>query len=289
MNFRAFIDDIIQNQWNVFGVEVYVDGKLAHQYGDTTIQRHPIYSATKTITSIAVGMAADEGKLDIQQPILTYLPADIVDRLPKAQRDVYQHITTKRLLTMSVAGYPFRPSGDSWLEESLRLPLENTEILSFDYSNISAYLAGVVATYALQEDLYQYLQRKLFVPLGIENPPYTRCPDGFFYGASAMELTVNELCKIGLFLYHGGKWEDKQLLSEAYVRDATSIQQMNREGGYGYFIWKYRNGFSINGKWKQKCYVLPSEKIVISYLADIPDECPGLKESMEKNLLGLDR
>ncbi|MBP3339853.1 MAG: serine hydrolase [Lachnospiraceae bacterium] len=285
MNFEKFVEDIKINNWNVFGVEVYVDGKLLHSYGDTIDTRYPIYSATKTITSIAVGIAVDEGKLDINKSVLDYLPSNVVNSMPEKQVEIYKNITTKDLLTMSVSGYPFRPEGESWLVNALNYPVSlNGE---FSYSNISAYLAGVVASCAVGEDLYQYLDRKLFEPLGIIKPTYERCPDGYFYGASMMELTVHELSKIGLLLYDNGIYEGKRILSEEYVREATSIQQMNREGGYGYFIWKYRNGYSINGKWKQKCYVLPNEKIMATYLSHIEDELPELKESMERNILGL--
>ncbi len=287
MNFEAFVDDIKQNNWNVFGAEVYVDGKLVHRYGDTEESRHPIYSATKTITSIAVGMAVDEGKLDVNKPVLEYLPADVVKKMRPKQVEAYRKITTKRLLTMSVEGYPFRADGESWLIESLNYPIRDVDKKAFDYSNVSAYLAGVVTSYAVGEDLYPYLERKLFGPLGIHKPPFARCPDGFFYGASSMELTVHELSKIGLLLYNGGICEGKRILSEEYVREATSVQQMNREGGYGYFIWKYKDGFSINGKWKQKCYVLPERKIMVTYLAHIEDEECKLKESMEKYILCL--
>ena len=64
MNFQSFVNDIQQNQWPVYGVEVYQDGELIRWYGDTSEHRYPIYSATKTITAIAAGMAVDEGKLD---------------------------------------------------------------------------------------------------------------------------------------------------------------------------------------------------------------------------------
>lgn len=288
MKFNAFVEDIQKNNWNVFGVEVYVDGKLTHQYGDTTKTRYPIYSATKTITSIAVGCAVDEGKLDINKSILEYLPTNIIAELPQEQLDAYKSITTKRLLTMSVSGYPFRPSGESWLKEALWHPIADVEKKEFDYSNISAYLVGVVTSCAVGEDLYQYLNRKLFEPLEIQTPPYARCPDGYFYGASSMELTVHELSKLGLLLYHGGVYEGKRILSEEYVREATSIQQMNREGGYGYFLWKYRDGFSINGKWGQKCYIFPEQKLMVSFLSHIEEGSALLKESMERHILGIE-
>lgn len=287
MQFDAFIKDITDNQWKVHGVEVYRDGNLEHSFGDTRENRYPIYSATKTITSIAAGMAWDEGKLDITAPVLSYLPSEIVGQMSSEQRNVYRIITPERLMTMSVKGYPFRPEGESWLRKVISLPLPDVSEREFHYSNVSAYLVGVIATCALQEDLYSYLQRKLFTPLGIENPAYERCPDGFFYGASKMELSVNELSRIGLLLYRGGCCRGERILSEEYVKRATGVQLNCREGGYGYFIWKYRNGFSINGKWKQKCYILPQEGYVITYLSHIEEESNALKESMEKHILGI--
>ncbi|MBQ8556573.1 MAG: serine hydrolase [Clostridia bacterium] len=286
MDFQAFVNDIQTNRWNVFGAEVYQGGKLLHHFGDTTSHRHPIYSATKTVTSIAAGMAQDEGHIDLNRCILDYLPEIAVSAMPDAQRNAYRPITLKRLMTMSVAGYPFRAEGASWLAAALSYPLKDTQQRVFDYSNIPAYLVGVAVARAVDESLESYLERKLFRPLGIVHPITAHCPDGYFYGASGMELTVHDLSQIGLMLMHSGEYAGQRILSESYVRQATAVQQMNREGGYGYFLWKYRNGFSINGKWKQKCYVLPKEGLVITYLAHIEEDCPELKESMEKHILG---
>lgn len=288
MNFNAFVEDISKNNWKVFGVEVYHSGKLIHSYGDTTVTRYPIYSATKTITSIAVGLAVDEGKMDINKSVLEYLPAGAVEQMKAEQIEIYKSITVKHLLTMSVSGYPFRPEGDNWLIECLNYPVMDVAKEVFAYSNVSAYLVGVAVSVALGEPLYQYLERKLFKPLGIMNPPYATCQDRYFYGASKMELTVHELSQIGLLLYNGGCYNGKRILSEEYIKEATSIQKRNREGGYGYFIWKYRDGFSINGKWKQKCYILPKEELVITYLSHIEDDTPDLKLSMEKHILGIE-
>lgn len=285
MDFDAFIRDIQDNQWNVFGVEVYKDGQLLHKYGDTDRTKFPIYSATKTIISMAAGMAWDQGKFELERSILDYLPVGAVRQMPEKQKAVFQEITVERLLTMSVDGFPFRPEGESYLQYSLACPVRNVHSKIFNYNNISAYLVGVALTEALKEDLFQFLDRKLFVPLQIIDPGFKRCPDGYFYGASGMELSVHDLSKIGLLLYQGGVYEGKRIVSEEYVKKATSIRQMNREGGYGYFIWKYRDGFSINGKWKQKCYVLPERGLVITYLSHIEEDTHELLDSMERNIL----
>lgn len=287
MDFNAFVRDIEENQWKVHGVEVYKEGQLRHSWGNICDSKFPIYSATKTVTSIAAGFAYDEGKIDLERSVLDYLPAEHVNEMTEEQIATFRQVTIERLLTMSVVGFPFRPEGESYLKFSLACPLPNVQERSFDYSNISAYLVGVAATNAVGEDLVAYLKRKLFEPLHIAGPVCGRCPDGYFYGASAMELSVHDLSQIGLLLYHGGVYEGKRLLSEEYVKLATGIRQMNREGGYGYFIWKYRDGFSINGKWKQKCYILPKQGIMVTYLADIQDDSHDLLESMERNILGL--
>ena len=129
------------------------------------------------------------------------------------------------------------------------------------------------------------LFRSVFDPLGIKKFEYMRCPEGYFYGASGAKLTVNDLSKLGLLLYNKGIFDGERILSEKYVKEATSIQQMNREGGYGYFIWKYLDGFSINGKWGQKCYVLPERKLIVSFLSHIEDDTSPLRKSMEMNCL----
>lgn len=287
MDFNAFVEDIRVNKWNVFGVEVYDHGRLIHQYGDTDKSRYPIYSATKTITSIAAGIAYDQGKIALEKSVLDYLPVEAVGQMSTEQTRAFQDITIQRLLTMSVDGFPFRPEGESYLKYSLACPLKDVQTRTFHYSNIPAYLVGVALTQAVSEDLFQYLDRNLFTPLHIAAPVYTRCPDGYFYGASGMELSVHELSQIGLLLYDRGVYEGKRIVSEEYVKAASGIRQMNREGGYGYFIWKYREGFSINGKWKQKCYILPENGLIITYLSHIEDDSHDLLDSMEKHILSL--
>lgn len=58
-----------------------------------------------------------------------------------------------------------------------------------------------------------------------------------------------------------------------------------REGGYGYFFWKYRSGFSMNGKWGQKCFILPEEKTMICFLSLLEQGSDGLRASAERYLL----
>lgn len=283
MNFDAWIHEIKERRYAVHGIEIYKEGRLLYQYGITEDKRFPVYSATKTITSLAAGMAIEEGRLDLEKSVLYYLPEWAVREISPEQRAAYQRVTIQKLLTMSVDGFPFRPEGASWLKNALKYPVSSVN--GFHYSNVSAYLVGAAVSCALEEDLYAYLQRKLFQPLHIIDPPCQRCPDGYFYGATGMYLTVHELSKIGRVLYGLGTYEGIRIVSESYCKAAVGMQQSNREGGYGYFIWKYGDGFSINGKWGQRCYILPKQKLMITFMADMPEHAERLTESMERYML----
>ncbi len=286
MNFDAFIQDIKNNNWTVYGSEVYEDKKLTHNFGDTD-GLHEIYSSTKTILSIALGIAYDEGLINLDSPVLDYLPSEKVQVFSDEQKTTWKTITIKRLLTMSVQNLPFRPDGESWLDFSLACKIKNPEQKEFNYTNICAYLAGVCLTKALGSDLGKYIEERIFKPLDITNYEYASCPDGYFYGASGVRLSVHDLSKIGFLLADGGTFNGKRIVSKDYVELATSVQQINKEGGYGFFIWKYKYGFSINGKWGQKCYVLPNQKLIITFLSHIEEGSGRIRESMERNILGL--
>lgn len=283
MDFQGLVREIELNKWCVHGIEMYHNGKLIESYRDTVENRYPIYSATKTITSIAVGMAVDEEKLKLCDSLMKYIPEDNKSKLSDEQLKSYRYISIKDLLTMSVQGFSFRPEGDSWLDYTLACPvtLDSSKV---HYSNISAYLVGVAASSAVGENLCDYLDRRLFQPLGIKNPPYGKCPEGYFYGASHMELSVNELSRIGLLLYNKGLYQGNRIVSKAYIDEATSFGG-TEANAYGYLIWNYRDGFSINGKWGQRCLILPKEGIMITYLAHMEDNSEWLLQAVEKYLL----
>lgn len=90
MNFDAFVKDIEDNNWCVFGTEVYENGVLTHSWGDTTENLHELYSATKTVESVAVGIAYDRGLIDFNKSILDYLPKENVEKLSQSQTEVFK-------------------------------------------------------------------------------------------------------------------------------------------------------------------------------------------------------
>jgi len=284
MDFEAFIQELERQQLRVHGIAVYEDGTLTHQFGDIRNKRYPIYSATKTILALAVGIASDRGLIDIGRSVLTYLPETYTDEMSPEQKDCFQGLTVHRLMTMSVEGFPFRAEGGSFLRFALSCPIAEPKKRQFSYSNIPAYLVGVALAGAIGGDVWEFLKTELLRPLGIGDVPYTRCPDGFFYGASGMELTVEELSRIGMLVYNRGVHDGNRIVSEAYIKRMSATLIPSREGGYGYLMWRFHDGNRISGKWGQRCYILPARGLMITVLSDMPERSDALDTCVERFL-----
>lgn len=301
--YTRLIEKIQTNGYQVHGIEIFRDGELVFTHHFAPDIRYPIYSATKAFTSTAVGLAVAEGKLSVDDPFSAYLEQKYVQYVPTKQREVFAKLPIRRFLTMSVPGYPFRPEGADWLQFALECPVDYEAAPVFDYSNIPAYLAGVAVEHAVGEHLGDYLKSRLFEPLGIQNPVYQKCPTGHFYGASGMELTVHELSLLGQLYLQKGQFQGQQILPEWWVKEATSVQQQNREGGYGYYFWKYGKGYRISGKWGQRCLIFPAQAdgqeavtdgaenqcsgvpLMITYLSNMQSGSGKVAELIEKYIL----
>lgn len=281
---QAFLNRCRLKEWPVYGVTVWRQGVCLGSWQENPNQRYPVYSATKSFTATAVGMAAQEGALCLQAPILHYLAKEIGE-LPPAQRAVWEKVSLERLLTMSVEGFPFRPrEGEDWMKQAFCCPI-HPEKRVFAYSNFPAYLVGAALENAVGESLMDYMRPRLLAPLGIADLPHRLCPRGHFYGASEMELTVEELALFGRLYEQKGCLGGTRYLSEAWVQQATSCQIENDRGGYGYFFWRYRDGFCIRGKWGQFCLINPKQHTVAACVAHVPKEADELLSMLDETLL----
>lgn len=280
--FSKFIADIQKSKLNVHGIEIFQNSDIIFRHMRNDDIRYPIYSATKSFTATAVGIAADEGKFSVDAPLCEYLDKKYLQNMPDNLRQAFCKLTVKRFLTMSVKGYPFRPSGDDWLETVLRTNTDYSKA-SFSYTNVSAYLVGVACENAVGGNLIEYLRSRLFEPIGIEDPTVQYDPQGRFYGATGMYLTVHELGLLGQIYLQKGLFYNKRILSEKWIKEATALQIDNPDGGYGYFFWRNGDHFSISGKWGQKCLIYPQKNLIITYLGDMPEDS-GKMQSIAESL-----
>jgi CubicO group peptidase (beta-lactamase class C family) len=256
----------------VYGIVVLQDGEKLAEHHFVPEERRNLYSATKCITSTAVGMAIAEGYLQLKDSILSYFEQEL-SGVSQEQLDNLKQVTIERLLTMSIVDYPFdRLTCDNWLKHILAIPLPNIGERKFRYNNFTSYLAGVMVEKATGMSMMEFLRPRLFEPLQISGVNCAYSPEGYFYGSTGMKLTVEELSRIGQLYLQKGYYRGRQLLPAEWVEQATKKQIENKEMGYGYYFWREEhNSYCARGKWGQICMVLPEKNAVISVLSNLEE------------------
>lgn len=271
---KDFINLINENNINVYGIVVMQNGQKVAEHHFAPEERRNLYSISKSITSTAVGMAIEEGYFCLEDSIIKFFEEDIPKELPKEHIEQLAKITVERLLTMSIVDYPFeRLACDNWLQHILAIPLPNIDRINFQYSNFTSYLAGVIVEKTTKMSMMDYLKPRLFDPLDILEVTCAYSPEGYFYGSTGIKLTINELARFGQLYLQKGNYRGTQLISVDWVEKATMKQIENREGGYGYYFWRYQdNTYRATGKWGQICSVIPDKKAVIAVMSNLEDK-----------------
>ncbi len=238
--------------------------------------RRNIYSASKSFTSAAVGIAQREGLVSLDERLVDAFYRD----LPEKVCDNLSRATVRDLLTMQLGQRtPWlmggeRPyiCGDDWVRMALSRPFEDEPGTRFVYSNVGPYLAGILVQRRAGCDLVSYLTPRLFGPMGIRRPTWEIDAQGYTFGAGGLFLNLPELHKLGLLYLNDGAWNGKQLVPREWVWESTAKQADNGSYGYGYLFWRgERNSFRADGKYCQWSIVLRDRDAVISTMAECRD------------------
>lgn len=265
--------------------ELNVNGIMISQGGELIFERHwqddcrrNIYSASKSFTSAAVGIAIGEGLLSLGEPLTEAFPDD----LPAQPGENLKRATVRDLLTMCLGQEKASLMGgqrpyieqDDWAKLSLEIPFVDQPGTRFVYNNVGPYLAGVLVQRRCGTDLMQYLGPRLLRPLGIHHTMWEMDPKGYTFGAGGLFLTVRELHRFGELYLAGGLWDGRQLIPADWVRDSTTKQADNSkdEYGYGYLFWGgVHNSFRADGKYGQLSILFRDRDAVVTVMCDNHD------------------
>ena len=274
---RDFITQLEKKR--VTGVVLYQNGvKTAEHHFDDEHRRNQ-YSATKSFTALAVGIAEKEGLLSLDERIADCFPED----LPKNPSENLLSITVRDALAMSLGqdraylmgGDRFHLKETDWIKYVLSGAVVNKPGSVFLYNNAGPYLAGRLVQKRAGCSLTDYLMPRFFERAGIYRPTWELDPLGYSFGAGGLMLCVSELAQWGLLFLQNGWYNGKQLLNPVFVKKATSLQTPTPDGkkdagyGYGLGLWLGANGsFSADGKYGQFCLVMRDKNAVLAVNAE---------------------
>ena len=304
---------------NTTGIVIIKDGVVSYEKyfkGCTASSRVHVYSVTKSVISILIGIALDKGYIkNIQEKVLDYFPEYKVKR---GERKI-QNITLKDMLTMT-APYKYRffaPyikyfTSSDWVKFSLDLLGGHGKIGIFRYAPLIGpdILSGILVR-ATGQSVLDFAVKYLFEPLGIkvennllfqskeEQMAFNHSTDisgwvidpmGIHAAGWGLTLTPMDMAKIGQLYLNGGIWEGKQVVSFKWVEDSTIEHSRweKRNLSYGYLWWVNEEGYAAMGDGGNIIYVNTKKKLVIStaalFVSKAGDRIELIKKFIEPNL-----
>jgi len=235
---------------------------------------HILWSLSKSFTSTAVGLAVEDGKLSIYDPVLSFFP----DKAPEDPSNNLKAMRIRDLLTMST-GHQTEPrlrESDDWIGTFLSHEVPHKPGTHFRYNTPATFMLSAIVQKVTGETVRDYLNERLFQPLGIDSPKWDESPEGISIGGYGLYLKTEDIAKFGQLYLQKGEWEGQQLIPADWVEMATIKQTSNGSNpngdwdqGYGFQFWRCRYGaYRGDGKDGQFCIVVPDKKAVIIMTAN---------------------
>ena len=235
----------------------------------------PSFSIAKSVTSILVGCAIDEGLItSVNEPVTNYIPELI--------ENGFEEVTIENLLQMT-SGLKFNesyfnPFGDAatfYYGINLRKAISNLKLNDnpenkFNYVSGDTQLLGLVLERALKtKTLTEYLEERLWIPLEMEYDAtwsLDRKKNGLEKTFCCINARARDFAKIGRLYLNKGNWNGKQIVSESWVDQSTKIDTTHGSAWYYQYQWwlPTRTGdFMAQGILGQYIYVNPNSNVVI--------------------------
>ena len=239
----------------------------------TAERPHLLYSFSKSVTSTAVGLAAAEGLLSLDDTVLSHFPeldAEVTDPRSRSMRirDVAA-MASGHLQEMVQAAH--REDPVDLVRGFLRLPPEQEPGSVFTYNQPCTFALAAIVQRASGQRLTEYLRPRLFDPLGIGEVGWQRDASGREIGYSGLHAPTEAVAAVGQLHLQRGQWQGEQLLPAAWVEEATRahISTAAEENpdwalGYGFQFWTSRHGYRGDGAYGQFCLVLPEFDAVVA-------------------------
>lgn len=257
---------------------------------------HMLFSLSKSFTSTAIGFAVSEGLISLEDFVISFFPEEmpdvITDNLAKMKiRHLLMMGTGHVVDTMEIIR---QSTEENWVRTFFSVPVEKEPGTHFLYNSGATYTLSAILQKVTNKRLLEYLEPRLFTPLGIEGASWDSCPRGINTGGTGLNLTTEDIAKFGQLYLQKGIWNNQRLLPEEWIIEATSKQISTGEDdhhwalGYGYQFWNcYDGGYRADGAFGQFSIVLPEQDAVVVMTSGAKDTKAVLNAVWEHLLPGM--
>lgn len=233
--------------------------------------RRQLYSVSKTFTATALGFALAENRLALNDPVVSHFPDLATEAGPRTRAITVEHLA--RMATGhqddTWAAMVARDSAEP-IRGFLGLEPETAPGSEFTYNNGATYVLGAIVQARTGQSLTDYLQPRLFDPLGIASPYWDLMGGSRQVGFIGLHLGTEDLAKAALLYAQDGAWAGTPVLPDGWVAAASRNRtptdaepNPDWQQGYGYQLWRSRHGYRADGAFGQFGLVLPEQDAVV--------------------------
>ena len=232
---------------------------------------HRMYSVSKSMTAIAVGILMDEGKLKLDDHIADFFP----DYLPEQPDGRLMKLTIRDMLRMATCyrSTAYREGVDeNWTKPFFTSTPTHEPGTVFHYdTGCSQVLASLVKRLSGLEAI-DFLNQRVFEPIGAADPKYwLRDPSGACQGGTGLCMSLRDLHKVTRLIMEGGggyipEWFCREM-GEKHIANLLNTAR-EEQYGYGWQVWRTRAGWAMYGLGGQLAVVCPDKDALLCTIAD---------------------
>lgn len=180
---------------------------------------HTLYSASKTVTALAVGLAVDDGLLRVDDKVSKHLR----DKMPAQLSPALDSLTVRHVLMMAAGCKPdlsIFEGEDDWLTKWFASDFSGVG-KRFQYDSMCTHVLAAIVTRVTGKRMMDYVKQRIFTPMHIIQADWELAPDSVETAGWGLRLQAESEAKLGLLMLHGGEWDGKQLVSSRWIHDMT--------------------------------------------------------------------
>jgi CubicO group peptidase (beta-lactamase class C family) len=238
-------------------------------HGKTAGSLANLKSASKSVLAALIGIAIERGVIPgLDTPIGEYFP-ELAD--PGKRRITVRNLLMMRsgLETTSNRFYGTWVGSPNWVRFALSQPLLAEPGEYMIYSTGNTHLLSAILTKAAGRSTWEFAREALAAPLGFDLVPWSTDPQGIYFGGNDMLMTPRQMMRIGLTYLNGGRYGNRQVVPERWVRESCNgpVREGRRGQRYGYGWWggeldTYETCYAW-GYGGQYIWVIPELELVI--------------------------
>ncbi|WP_424926473.1 serine hydrolase domain-containing protein [Amaricoccus tamworthensis] len=210
-----------------------------------------IKSCSKSVVALLLGSAIDRGEIPSVSATIGEVAPSILPRnaTPGADAITMEDLVSLRagLERTSGPNYGQWVSSSNWLADALSRPMVATPGGQMLYSTGSTHILGAALAESTDQSLLDLARARLGRPLGIDIPPWTRDPQGYYMGGNEMALTPRAMLKIAVLMRDNGRYDGQQVIPQSWIEASTRPHTRSPWSGlsYGYGWFLSRSGYIL--------------------------------------------